>query len=132
MIEEKQILEDSLRQDDGSRQEENIKEMTDLINDLEDLNNRRLDSPCISAYILEHLRNSLAHGNIFFSDTIDLNDIGNLEITFIDYYPDTTDESFKGTIKLEQLLTILNNDKFVSSIFANKHAKSINNHSQKS
>lgn len=132
LIEEKQILEDSLRQDDGSRQEENIKEMTDLINDLEDLNNRRLDSSCISAYILEHLRNSLAHGNIFFSDTIDLNDIGDLEITFIDYYPDTTDESFKGTIKLEQLLTILNNDKFISSIFANAHEKSIDNHSQKS
>lgn len=131
LIEEKQILEDSLRQDDNSKQEENIKEMTDLINDLEDLNNRRLDSPFISAYILEHLRNSLAHGNIFFSDTIDLNDIGDLQITFIDYYPDTTDESFKATIKLEQLLTILNNDKFISSIFANTHKKSIDNHSQK-
>ena len=131
LIQEKQILEDSILQDDDSIQGKNSIKITTLINDLEDLNNRKLDSPCISAYILEHLRNSLAHGNIFFSDTIDLNDIGDLQITFIDYYPDTTDESFKATIKLEQLLTILNNDKFISSIFANTHKKSIYNHSQK-
>ena len=52
----------------------------------------------------------MAHGNIFFSDTINLNDIGDLEITFIDYYPDTTDESFKGTIKFRELLTTLSNE----------------------
>lgn len=69
-------------------------------------------------YVLKHLRNSLAHGNIFFSDTIDLNDVGDLEITFIDYYPDTADESFKGTIKFRELLITLSDETFINSLFS--------------
>ena len=71
-----------------------------------------------NSYILRHLRHSLAHGNIFFSDVIDLNNIGELEMTFIDYYPHTNIESFRCTVKLRNLLTTLNNDKFINSIFS--------------
>lgn len=76
-------------------------------------------------FILEHLRNSLAHGNIFFSDTIDINKIGQLEITFIDYYPQkdkskTPIESFRGTIKFSELLSCLNEEKFINSLFNQK------------
>lgn len=128
LTEEKQRLEAILSQDDGSRQEKNSIEMTALQEDLEDLKNRRVDN----SYILDHLRNSLAHGNIFFSDTINLNDIGDLEITFIDYYPDTTDESFKGTIKFRELLTTLSDEKFIDSLFSKINERTIDNQPKKS
>lgn len=128
LTEEKQRLESILNQDDGSRQEKNSIEMTALLGDLEKLKNRRVDN----SYILEHLRNSLAHGNIFFSDTINLNDIGDLEITFIDYYPDTIDESFKGTIKFRELLTTLSDDKFINSLFSKINERTIDNQPKKS
>ena len=128
LTEEKHRLETILSQDDGFRQEKNSIEMTALQEDLEDLKNRRVDN----SYILEHLRNSLAHGNIFFSDTINLNDIGALEITFIDYYPDTTDESFKGTIKFRELLTTLSDEKFINSLFSKINERTIDNKPKKS
>ena len=128
LTEEKQRLEAILSQDDGSRQEKNSIEMTALQEDLEDLKNRRVDN----SYILDHLRNSLAHGNIFFSNTINLNDIGDLEITFIDYYPDTTDESFKGTIKFRELLTTLSDEKFIDSLFSKINERTIDNQPKKS
>ena len=127
LTEEKQRLETILSQDNGSRQEKNSIEMTALQEDLEDLKNRRVDNSCI----LEHLRNSLAHGNIFFSDTINLNDIGDLEITFIDYYPDTVDESFKGTIKFRELLTTLSDEKFIISLFSKINERTIDNQPKK-
>lgn len=127
LTEEKQRLETILSQDNGSRQEKNSIEMTALQEDLEDLKNRRVDNSCI----LEHLRNSLAHGNIFFSDTINLNDIGDLEITFIDYYPDTIDESFKGTIKFGELLTTLSDEKFIISLFSKINERTIDNQPKK-
>lgn len=127
LTEEKQRLETILSQDNGSRQEKNSIEMTALQEDLEDLKNRRVDNSCI----LEHLRNSLAHGNIFFSDTINLNDIGDLEITFIDYYPDTIDESFKGTIKFRELLTTLSDEKFIISLFSKINERTIDNQPKK-
>lgn len=127
LTEEKQRLETILSQDNGSRQEENSIKMTALQEDLEDLKNRRVDNSCI----LEHLRNSLAHGNIFFSDTINLNDIGDLEITFIDYYPDTIDESFKGTIKFRELLTTLSDEKFIISLFSKINERTIDNQPKK-
>lgn len=127
LTEEKQRLETILSQDNGSRQEKKSIEMTALQEDLEDLKNRRVDNSCI----LEHLRNSLAHGNIFFSDTINLNDIGDLEITFIDYYPDTIDESFKGTIKFRELLTTLSDEKFIISLFSKINERTIDNQPKK-
>ena len=127
LTEEKQRLETILSQDNGSRQEKNSIEMTVLQEDLEDLKNRRVDNSCV----LGHLRNSLAHGNIFFSDTINLNDIGDLGITFIDYYPDTTDESFKGTIKFRELLNILSDEKFIISLFSKINERTINNQPKK-
>lgn len=127
LTEEKQRLETILSQDNGSRQEENSIKMTALQEDLEDLKNRRVDNSCI----LEHLRNSLAHGNIFFSDTINLNDIGDLEITFIDYYPDTIDESFKGTIKFRELLTTLSDEKFIINLFSKINERTIDNQPKK-
>lgn len=113
LSEERQKLESILSQDDGSSQEKNNIEIALLQKDLYNLNNGIVDN----SYILEHLRNSLAHGNIFFNDTINLNDIGSLKITFIDYYPDTTDESFRGTIEFRELLIALNNEKFLNSLF---------------
>ena len=75
-----------------------------------------------SYYILEHLRNSLAHGNIFFSNAIDINNLSDLEIIFVDYYSQKRQsaipiESFRGTIKFGQLLGVLNNEKFIKSLF---------------
>ncbi len=128
LISQKQKLETIISQDDGSRQEKNSIEMIALQKDLEELKNRRLDN----LSILNHLRNSLAHGNIFFLDTINLNDIGDLEITFIDYYTDTIDESFKGTIKFRELLTTLSDEKFINSIFSKINERTIDNEPKKS
>ena len=72
-----------------------------------------------SYYILNHLRNSLAHGNIFFNNNLDVNCIADLEITFVDYESDTEIETFRGTIKFGQLLVILNDKKYMNSLFIN-------------
>ena len=79
--------------------------------------------------VLKHLRNSLAHGNIFFSDTININNIGQLEIKFIDYYPQKDkskqpEKSFEGTIKFGALLNCLNQENFIKSLFNNVQEKS--------
>lgn len=79
-------------------------------------------------YVLEHLRNSLAHGNIYFNNTIDINNLNDLEITFVDYYPQKRQgaipiESFRGTIKFGRLLGVLNNEKFIRSLFNSKTKK---------
>lgn len=91
----------------------------------EEINSIKNNTYVDNYFVLEHLRNSLAHGNIFFSDTIDINKIGQLEITFIDYYPQkdkskTPIESFRGTIKFSELLSCLNEEKFINSLFNQK------------
>lgn len=119
LISERDALNNQLSQIDldviKQLRERNNLEIQLIKEEIEDLKVDKVDS----SYILEHLRNSLAHGNIFFLDVIDLNNIGELEMTFIDYYPHTNIESFRCVIKLRNLLTTLNNDKFINSIFSN-------------
>lgn len=94
-----------------------------MINDLEiselklDLKKIESDEFDINEYILEHLRHSLAHGNISFMSDIDINNIANIELTFTDFYPRSKRESFGGTIKLSDLLTILSDKKYVQSLY---------------
>lgn len=101
----------------------------------EEINSIKNNTYADNYFVLEHLRNSLAHGNIFFSDAIDINKISQLEITFIDYYPQKDKskapiESFKGTIKFCELLSCLSDEKFINSLFNQK--SNINVESKKS
>ena len=76
----------------------------------------------INEYILEHLRNSLAHGNIKFPNDIDINNISNTKIIFEDFYPNTTNKTFEGEINLGDLVKQLSNKKYLQSIyFENSH-----------
>ena len=76
----------------------------------------------INEYILEHLRNSLAHGNIKFPNDIDINNISNTKIIFEDFYPNTTKKTFEGEINLGDLVKQLSNKKYLQSIyFENSH-----------
>lgn len=60
----------------------------------------------LAIFILNALRNSLAHGNVCFDDCYE--DIGDMQITFEDYNPDNqTELTFKGTIALWELIEIL-------------------------
>lgn len=60
----------------------------------------------LAVYILNSLRNSLAHGNVRFDDSYE--DIGDMQITFEDYNPDNPSElTFVGTISLCDLIEIL-------------------------
>lgn len=63
----------------------------------------------LSNYILNALRNSLAHGNVTINDEYD--DMGGILLTFEDYDPDNPSElTFKGEVSLKDLLLILIND----------------------
>ena len=60
----------------------------------------------LAIYILNALRNSLAHGNVRFDD--DYEDIGDVLITFEDYDPDNPSVlTFRGTISLCELVRTL-------------------------
>jgi len=60
----------------------------------------------MAIYILNALRNSLAHGNVRFDENY--SDLGDMLITFEDYSPENqTDLTFKGTIALGDLIKIL-------------------------
>ena len=117
---EQQILDDEKKLAAIDIEDCNNKKM---INDLEiselklDLKKIESDEFDINEYILEHLRHSLAHGNISFMSDIDINNIGNIELTFIDFYPRSKRESFYGTIRLSNLLTILSDEKYVRSLY---------------
>ena len=80
----------------------------------------------INRYILEHLRNSLAHGNIKFQNNIDINDISNTKIIYEDFYPNTCNKTFEAEISLGNLLMQLSNKKYLESIyFDNSHFNKI-------
>lgn len=81
----------------------------------------------INEYILEHLRNSLAHGNISFPNGIDVYDISNTKIVFEDFHPKTNNKTFEGEIKVGCLLKQLSNKKYLESIyFDNSHFNKTN------
>ena len=90
-----------------------------LRNELEETKQQILDIDSkdfdINKYILEHLRNSLAHGNIKFSNDIDINDISNTKIIFEDFHE--CNKTFEGEITLGQLLKELSNKKYLESIY---------------
>ena len=71
--------------------------------------------------IIEHLRNSLAHGRIKFINGFDFNNIGDTTIHFEDYAEDeinhTKVKTFDATIKLSDLVLELSEEKFLQSIF---------------
>lgn len=72
----------------------------------------------ISAFILRHLRNSLAHGYVSFPNDINIGNIEDTIICFKDYDSnDRTALTFKGEIRLFDLFNILTSEKYVSDIF---------------
>jgi len=72
----------------------------------------------LSNFILRHLRNSLAHGYVSFPNDINLENIGDTTICFKDYDSnDRTILTFKGEIRLFDLLNILTSEKYVRDIF---------------
>ena len=123
---ENNVNEKNARIQENNKLSENISNLDRIIQTLElEVENIKQNGIVDNYYVLEHLRNSLAHGNIYFSDVIDLNNICDLEVTFVDYYPkkredDVSVESFRGTIKFGELLSTLNNEKYVASLFSKK------------
>ena len=76
----------------------------------------------INKYILEHLRNSFAHGNISFPNNLDIYNIKNTKILFKDFHPKTRNKTFEGEITLGELISQLSNNKYLQSIyFDNSH-----------
>ena len=72
----------------------------------------------MSQFVFNHLRNSLAHGYVKFQDNIDLTNTSDMTIIFEDYNPDNKKElTFRGSIKLGELLTIVTSNKYVNSVF---------------
>lgn len=72
----------------------------------------------LSNFILRHLRNSLAHGYISFPNDINLENIEDTIICFKDYDSnDRTLLTFKGEIRLFDLLNILTSEKYIGDIF---------------
>lgn len=67
--------------------------------------------------IIEHLRNSLAHGRISFPNGFDFNNIGNTIVHFEDYDKENN-KTFDAKIKLSDLILELSKEKFLASIFS--------------
>lgn len=79
----------------------------------------------ISQFVFNHLRNSLAHGYVKFSNDMDLSNICNMIISFEDYNPDNKKElTFKGSITLGELLKTITTDEYVSTVFGINSRKS--------
>lgn len=120
------------KEEENIRLKEEIDNLDRIIQTLEqEIESIRINSSVDNYYVLEHLRNSLAHGNISFNDSIDINNISDLEITFTDYYPKKSEsdipvESFKGTIKLGDLLNLLNDEKYMLSLFVKNNDTILN------
>lgn len=87
-----------------------------------DINNNHLDKN-IAATILEHLRNSLAHGNIVFPSNININNIFEEVLVFEDYNPQTKELTFKGQIKFSDIFNLLTNPKVIKTIMNINYSK---------
>ncbi|MDD3452937.1 MAG: hypothetical protein PHN42_01500 [Bacilli bacterium] len=73
-----------------------------------ELKNQSFFDEGFSKMILRHIRNSLAHGNVYFVQEIDLNNLLNNDICFEDYSPNDKQLSFKTTINVKDLFNIIN------------------------
>lgn len=72
----------------------------------------------LSSFVLRHLRNSLAHGYVSFPNDINLEKIEDTIICFRDYDSnDRTILTFKGEMRLFDLLNVLTSEKYISDIF---------------
>ncbi|MBQ7136484.1 MAG: hypothetical protein IJO43_00720 [Bacilli bacterium] len=70
-----------------------------------------------SHFVFNHLRNSLAHGYVKFPSSIDLSNVSDMIITFEDYNPiDKKELTFRGTIKLGELLTVITSNTYVNGV----------------
>lgn len=91
------------------------------ISDLEDNINLNAN---LSEYIINHIRNSLAHGYVRFVGEIDYNNLLDTIIIFEDYEKNNRKiKTFEGNIKLGDLLISLNNEKFLNTLFKSEKAK---------
>ena len=71
----------------------------------------------ISQFVFNHLRNSLAHGYVKFSQNINLSNVSDMNITFEDYNPsDKKELTFRGSIKLGDLLNAITSDEYVNNV----------------
>jgi len=95
---------------DYSLKEEEIEKLEEEINNLK-------KGVMPNDVIYEHLRNSLAHGNIIFLDNVNYEDIGNMYIRFLDRDPETKSITFMGMVNFSDLINLLNDPKLLNSIF---------------
>ena len=56
--------------------------------------------------ILNHIRNAIAHGNIYFQD-FDINHLENTYIVFKDYDEKKKEDSFYATIALKDMMDLV-------------------------
>lgn len=87
------------------------------ISDLQDNVNLNLS---LSEFIINHLRNSLAHGYVTFPNGINYNEIFETEICFEDFEKNNKEiMTFQGTIKIRDLIEELSKDEVINALFNN-------------
>ena len=78
----------------------------------------------LSNFILRHLRNSLAHGCVSFPNDINLENVDDTIICFKDYDSnDRTILTFRGEIRLLDLLNVLTSETYLSDMFGMQKEK---------
>lgn len=76
----------------------------------------------LSNHILTHIRNSLAHGYVRINHDVNLDNFMDSTIEFIDYDPlDKSKVTFRGVIKLEDLLEIITDKRYINNYVEDKN-----------
>ena len=77
----------------------------------------------ISNFIFRHLRNSLAHGYIEIPNGLNLENLGDTIICLEDYDKDKEPKelTFRGFIKVNDLIEVVTNKNFIDEMFENYH-----------
>lgn len=75
-------------------------------------------------YVLTHIRNCLAHGYLKLIGDFESNNISEMLLEFNDYDPlDKEKLTFRGTIKLTDLLKVLTDEKFIKNVLELKSSE---------
>ena len=99
--------------------EKNKMEISDFIIQIENMESFSIGgNNNVNKYILKHLRNSLAHGNVSFVQGVDINNISDIVLLFKD--EDNKEDTFCGEIKLLDLLEQLIKDRYINSLVTNR------------
>lgn len=82
----------------------------------------------LSNHILTHIRNSLAHGYVRINHDMNLDNFMDSTIEFIDYDPfDKSKVTFRGVIKLEDLLEIITDKRFINTLMLENNLNLVRN-----